>query len=246
MAHDSVSTHRPVDWRPDLLLRTLLLWTSALTITVWLPLVRASIEGQAYQWTWASGIGGRGLSGSYWVLPVSAVLVFALFYFGWRGARQPFHWLLLLVHGSYVGAVFYTAMTHPEALFFEGATLGVRFSLVRSGPVLFGAVAIGAVWWVVRDLQSRRPKVVPPWIWTRGKRIRLALVVAIVPAQIVLLRTWGPFGMGAMIGVLLSCWQWFMITQGLLTPVTASAPSGDVGRLTRQAADGAMNTSRRG
>src|SRR5262245_19716890 len=85
-------------WRPDPVLRALLLWTSTLTVIVWLPLVRASIEGQAYQWSLVSGIGGRGFGGAYWVLLLSAAFVISLFYFGWRGARQPFHWLLLTFH----------------------------------------------------------------------------------------------------------------------------------------------------
>jgi hypothetical protein len=117
--------------------------------------------------------------------------------------------------------VIYAAFRHPEELFFEGATLGVRFSVARSGPIFFGAVAACAGWWVFHDLRSHRARLTPPWIWTRGKRVRAALIVVIVPAQIVLLRSWGPFGTGAMIGVILSIWQWFMITQGLLTPVTA-------------------------
>jgi hypothetical protein len=211
------------EWRPDAVLRALLLWTSVLTITVWVPLVRASIEGHAYQWSFASGIGGRGFGGSYWVLLLSAVFVITLFYFGWRGARQPFHGLLITFHGFFAAIVIYAAFRHPEELFFEGATLGVRFSVARSGPIFFGAVAVCAVWWVVHDLRSHRARLTPSWVWTRGKRVRVALIVAILPAQIVLLRTWGPFGTAAMIGVILSIWQWFLITQGLLTPVTTKA-----------------------
>ena len=206
-------------WKPDPLLRALLLWTTVLTIMVWLPLVRSTIEGQAYQWSFSPGIGGRGFGGAYWILPLSAAFVISLFYFGWRGARQPFHWLLLTLHGFYAAVVVYTAATRPEELFFEGGTLGVRFSAAAWGPIFFVAVAACAGWWVVRDLRSHRIRLAPPWIWTRSKRVRAVLIVAIVPAQIVLLRSWGPFGTGAMVGVLLSCWQWFMITQGLLIPV---------------------------
>ncbi|HEY2711605.1 MAG TPA: hypothetical protein VGI60_03755 [Chthoniobacterales bacterium] len=207
-------------WRPDLLLRILLLWTSLLTgIVLWLPLVRGLMEGRAYQWMFADGIGGRGIGGAYWLLAVSGVFVFSLFYFGWQGARPPFHWLLLILHGSLAIAVFYAAVNHPEELFFEGATLGARFSLVRSGPVVFGTVAGCALLWVIRDLRSHRQRSAPRWVWTRGKRVRLALVLGIIPAQIILLRSWGPFSFGAMIGVILTIWQWFIITQGLLAPV---------------------------
>lgn len=206
-------------WRPDPLLRILLLWTSLLTsIVLWLPLVRGSIEGQAYQWSFADGIGGRGIGGAYWLVVVGGMAVFSLFYFGWQGARLPFHWLLLALHGSLAAAVIYAAMNHPEQLFFQGATMGARFSLVRSGPALFGAAAAGSLLWVIRDLRSKRTRSAPPWVWTRAKRVRLTLVVGMIPAQIILLRGWGPFSFAAMIGVSLTIWQWFMITQGVLAP----------------------------
>jgi hypothetical protein len=217
---DQSDRDRSGPWRPDLLLRILLLWTSLLTsILLWLPLVRGAIEGQAYRWVFADGIGGRGMGGAYWLLVVSGVFVLSLFYFGWQSACPPFHWLLLLLHGSLAAAVLYAAINHPEELVFEGATFGARFSLVRAGPVFFGAVAGCALFWVIRDLRSHRRRSVPRWVWTRGKRVRSVLVLAMIPVQIVLLRSWGPFGSGAMIGVGLTIWQWFMITQGLLAPV---------------------------
>src|SRR3954466_11502837 len=101
------------EWRPDAVLRALLLWTSVLTITVWVPLVRASIEGHAYQWSFASGIGSQCVGGSYWVLLLSAVFVITLFYFGWRGARQPFPGLLIMLHGFLASIGVYAGCRGP-------------------------------------------------------------------------------------------------------------------------------------
>lgn len=212
-------------WRPDPLLKGLLLWTSLVTaVLVWLPMVRGLIEGPVYQWAFfVEGIGGRGTGGAYPILPIAAAFAFSLFYLGWRGARHPFHWLLLICHGALTAVVIYEAVAHPDRLFWEGATVGIRFSLVSTGPVLFGSILVCAVFWVVRDVRSGRHPAAPPWIWTRSKQFRLAVVIGLVPIQVFLLRTWGPFGAAAMVGVGLTLWQWFMITYRLLEPAAFSS-----------------------
>src|SRR5213595_3913458 len=97
-------------WKPDRLLQALLLWTTLLmSVEVWVPFVRASIEGPSYQWAFSSGIGGRGTSGDYWMLIVGVVFSGAVLYLGWRGARQPFHWLALALHGMFAAVVLYAA-----------------------------------------------------------------------------------------------------------------------------------------
>ena len=215
----SRSALNPSAWQPDPLLKVLLLWTSLVTgVLTWLPMIRGLVEGSVYHWQFAEGIGGRGTGGAFLALPVAAALAFSLLYLGWRGARQPFHWLFLIFHGAFAAIVFYAAATRPDQLFFEGATWGIAISLVRIGPVLSGAILVSAVFWVVRDLRSGRHPAAPPWIWTRSKRVRLALVIGMVPVQVVLLRTWGPLGTAAMLGVGLTVWQWLMITHRLLEP----------------------------
>ena len=209
-------------WKPDVLLKALLIWTCLLTgIQAWLPLVRASIEGQAYQWAFADGIGGRGTGGDYWLLVIGALFSAGVLYLGWRGARPPFHGLLLALHGGFAALVFYAAVKAPEQLFFEGATIGVRFSFATVGPIFFGSVFACALFWVIRDVRSRPRRSAPPWVWTRSRRIRLGLVVGCVPLQIILLRSWGPLGPGAVVGASLTVWQWFVMTYRLLEPVTA-------------------------
>jgi hypothetical protein len=220
-----VTSDRPRDtfqdgpaWRPDPLLRFLLLWTSLVTIPVWLPMVRGLVEGPVYQWELVKGIGGRGTHGAYAVLPAIAALALALFHFGWHGARPPFHWLLLTFHGALAAAVVYAGVAHPEELYFEGATAGIRFSFERIGPILFVVILLAAVLWVVRDARRGRRPVATPSEWTRAKRLRFWLVVGSVPVQVVLLRARGPFGPAAFAGVGITLWQWFVITQHLLAP----------------------------
>ena len=203
-------------WRPDPLLRAILWWTSILTgPPLWVPLVRGVAEGQVYQWSFVDGIGGRGTGGSYWFLIASIGFMFTLFYLARRGARPPFHWLLAALHGAFTAGVLYTAVARPDQLFFEGATLGVRFSFATIGPVIFLAALACTLYWVIRDLGRPRRRAAP-LILSRAARVRLVIAIAVVPLQAFLLRSEGPFGGRAMIGVLLTIGQWFIVTQGVL------------------------------
>jgi hypothetical protein len=199
-----------------LLLRIILWWTAVVAgVLVWLPLVRGATQGAAYSWGLAPGVGGRGTGGDYAFLLATAVFVGSLLYLGWRGARQPFHWLLLLFHLPLAGLVLFAAVRDPNALRFQGATIGVDVSLAVVGPILFCGFAALALFWVVRDLTSGRVAERIPWIWTRGTRVRAVLVVALVPIESVL------FHMGAiqsgpnLAGVGLVFWQWVMINRML-------------------------------
>jgi len=196
----------------DPLLRAVLLWTALLAgVLVWLPLLRGATQGVAYRWAAGHGIGGRGIGGQYWLLVIAAAFVLTLLYLGWRGARPPFHWLLLLFHLPIAASVCYVGWTHPEDLRFEGATIGVNFSLAYIGPGLFAGFALLSVYWVWRDVRSRRIREHVPWVWTRSTRIRLVLALALLPVEVVLFRTGGIQSRQNAIGVGLVFWQWFMV-----------------------------------
>ena len=196
--------------------RLILIWTATLAgVLVWLPLVRGATQGGAYQWALAPGIGGRGVGGDYWMLVIAAVFVGAMLYLGWRGARQPFHWLLLLFHMPLAAAVFYAAIWRTEAFRFEGATVGADFSLAIVGPVLFGGFALLALVWVIRDLRSGRVARLVPWVWTRSARTRAVLVIALFGVEAVLFRSGGIESAANQIGVALVFWQWIMINRAL-------------------------------
>jgi hypothetical protein len=161
----------------------------------------------------AAGIGGRGIGGAYWMLVPAAGFVLSLLYLGWRGARQPFHWLLLAFHVPLAVAVTYAALTSPQGLRFEGATAGVDVPLAVIGPVLFCGVAAVAIIWVVRDLRARKSRESAPWVWTRGARVRLALLIMIVPIEVVLFRSGGIQSIQNVIGVGFVGWQWVLINR---------------------------------
>ncbi|HEX6650895.1 MAG TPA: hypothetical protein VF075_15195 [Pyrinomonadaceae bacterium] len=199
-------------WKPDRLLKAILIWTMITLIVVWLPLVRGLMDGDTYQWGnvfWGKQIGGSGVHGDYWILLVQAVIGIAVLYLGWRGARQPFHWLLLLWLLPLAVQACYDSFTAPEEYRFRGDTLGVDVSLAWVGPLLYGGFALLAIVWVTRDLRSGRDKVTSEW--TRLSRVLLLIAVVLLPIQFVLLRFGEQHGPRDQVGVILTMLQWVLI-----------------------------------
>lgn len=204
-------------WRPDRILKVILIWTMITMLLIWLPLVRGVMDGESYSWGavfWGMQFRGSGVRGDYWLLVLQALFGITLLYLGWRGAKQPFHWLLLLWHVPMALQAFYEAFTSPEDYRFQGDTLGVDISLAWVGPLLFGGMALLSIFWVARDLRKSRAKVVMEW--TRTNRIFLFLVFGLVPIQFVLLRFGEPHGPGDQAGVILTMVQWLLITLAML------------------------------
>ena len=199
-------------WKPDRLLKAILIWTMLTLIIVWLPFVRGLMDGDSYQWAnsfWGKQIGGQGVHGDYCILLVQAVVGIAVVYLGWRGARQPFHWLLLLWLIPLAVQACYDSFTAPEEYRFRGDTLGVDVSLAWVGPLLYGGFGLLAIVWVIRDLRSGREKVSPEW--SRLSRVLLLIAVVLLPIQFILLRFGEQHGPRDQVGVILTMLQWVLI-----------------------------------
>ena len=198
-------------WRPDRLLRALLIWTALTTVFFWLPTVRGPFDGPSYQWG-LFGFGGRGTDGDYWFPVLSACIALFTLALGWRGTRPPFHLLLVAWHLFLASAVTYYSVTNPSAVRFQGDTLGVDVSLAAVGPLLFGVWACLAMYWAISDLRSPKSAAEPfsgPWN-TR----RIGILVALFPIQLVLLR-FAQFPAADPIGVVLTILQWMLLGPSL-------------------------------
>jgi hypothetical protein len=203
-------------WKPDRLLKAILVWTMLTLIIVWLPLVRGLMDGDSYQWGnsfFGFDVGGHGLHGDYWVLLLEATFGLILLYLGWRGARQPFHWMLLLWHIPLGLQAAYNALSSPEDYRFRGDTLGVDVSLAWVGPLFFGGFALLSILWVIRDIKSGQKRDLPQW--TQVNWLLLLIAVSLLPVQFVLLRFGPQHGPGDQAGVLLTMLQWVLINLGL-------------------------------
>jgi len=194
-------------WKPDFLLRALLAWTALTTLPLWLPLVRSFLDGDSYEWG-LFGFRGLGLHGDLW-LPALGVALLAIRWLGWRGARMPFHVLLLLWLVPIGAGATYLSITRPEDFRFQGDTMGIDISLAPVGILLFGGFAVLAVFWVVRDLRAGQRRESPPW--TRANKILVLGLLALLPLQLVLLRCGEPHGTADQIGVMLTILQWLLV-----------------------------------
>lgn len=203
-------------WKPDKLLRAILIWTAITLIIVWLPFVRGLMDGESYQWGNSFAgmqLGGRGVHGDYWLLVIQAAFGIILLYLGWRGARPPFQGLLLLWQILIAGQACYDAFTSPEDYRFQGDTLGVDVSLAWVGPVFTGTFALLSIYWVWRDLRTRQETIAPEW--SRANFVFLLIVLAMLPIQFVLLRFGEPHGTRDQVGVILTMTQWILISCAL-------------------------------
>ena len=203
-------------WKPDRILKVILIWTMITLLFTWLPFVRAVMDGDSYQWGnsfFGFDVGGRGVHGYYWIVALQALLGLAVLVLGWRGAKPPFHWLLLLWHILLGAQAIYNALKFPEDYRFRGDTLGIDVSLAWVGPLLFGGCALLAIWWVVRDLRRADIRVSPEW--NRANIILLSIAATLLPIQFVLLRFGEQHGTHDQIGVILTILQLVVINLGL-------------------------------
>ena len=198
--------------KPDRLLRVLLTWTAITLVFVWLPLVRGPMDGDSYAWGtsfWGLHVGGRGVGGDYWLLVVQALAGLSILALGWRGARAPFHVLLLLWHGVLGSAAVYSAMTNPQQYRFRGDSLGIDVSLAWAGPLFFGGFFLLAVLWAAKDLRRGRSRATPARRPMNASW--LAVLLLMLPVQFVLLRFGAVHGLTDQIGVILTIAQCLLL-----------------------------------
>lgn len=195
-------------WKPSKTLKLLLIFTALTTLPFWLPFIRGAFDGVSYQWN-SFGFGGAGIRGDYWFVVLGSTFAISIQFLGWRGAKFPVHilmsgWFLFLASGA-----FYLALDNPESFRFRGDTLGIDFSLAWIGPVLFGSVAITAIWWSWNALRNKTK--LPVAAWSSRNTYWVVGLAALLPVQFVLLRIGTPHGVTDQIGVILTIIQWFVI-----------------------------------
>lgn len=140
---------------------------------------------------------------------MGAAFIVTMLVLGWRGARQPFHWMLLAWHGLLTGAASWLAITDPHGFELRGDTLGITIPLALLGPLVFGAPFLAAVYWVQRDLRSRRPQARVPW--TRANTVVLGVLAGALPVQFILLRFGPPGSLADQAGVVMTIAQWLCL-----------------------------------
>ncbi|MEO8068547.1 MAG: hypothetical protein ABI599_12700 [Flavobacteriales bacterium] len=195
-------------WRPDRLLKILLIWTSFTTLIFWLPTVRGAFDGDSYEWG-VLGFSGRGISISYWFPLTGSLFSIVLLWLGWRGARFPFNMLLGGWHSFLAVGLTMVVQQDPDGFHLKGDTVGMDIDLALVGPVFFGGWMLLTWWWIVRDFRQNRNNDVPTW--TKRNRAWLSVLVALVPVQFILLHSGTIESLRDQLGVLLSVAQWLIL-----------------------------------
>jgi hypothetical protein len=155
------------------------------TTLVMPPLVfTRSLVQPDYRWSNA-GFSGTGMGGDLWFVIVISLFVAAMMWYGWRGARMPFHVLAVLWTGTLTIALISGVITHGQHMRFRGDTLGINIWLGWFIPVyvLFTALTIG---WAARDFRRKRQRVKPAW--SRRNMIGLSVAAGLWLVAVVLFR----------------------------------------------------------
>lgn len=205
---------------PERLLKVLLTWTSFTTLMFWLPTVRGAFDGASYEWG-VLGFAGKGIDGSYWFPVLGSTLSIIMLWMGWRGTRFPFHLLLGGWHCFLAIGLTVVVLDDPEGFHIVGDTAGMDIDLALIGPVFFGAWALLAIWWIVRDLRRKRATVASEWSRTNTRW--LAGLIALLPVQFALLRSGTMDSTQDLLGVLITVVQWMLLARAFSPGRTARA-----------------------
>lgn len=172
-------------WYPDRLLRVVMFWLVTWLVFSWLVVVRGGVDPR-YVWGFLS-FRGPGATGDYWGMVVVATFAWSTLYLGARGARAPFHAMLLAWNAIFTTIFTRYAIEAGAGATLEGNAWGFEISLQYAGPILFGTFSLLALVWVIRDLLSERSREVKLLPNPKMKRL-LGIAITVTPVQLALFR----------------------------------------------------------
>ena len=148
-----------------------------------LVLTRSLVQPR-YRWSNA-GFSGTGTGGDFWFVVVIFLFVAAMMWYGWRGARMPFHVLAVLWTSILTIRLVNGVIAHGQQMRFRGDTLGINVWLGWFIPLylLFTGLTI---WWAVRDFGRKHQRLKPAW--SRRNVIGLSLAAGLWLVAVILFR----------------------------------------------------------
>jgi hypothetical protein len=177
------------------------------TTLVMPPLVLTrSLVQPTYRWS-NLGFSGTGLRGDFWFVLVIFLFVAAMMWYGWRGARMPFHLLVILWTGTQSILLIKGVIEHGQRMRFRGDTLGINVWLGWFIPLSVVFTALAVVW-VVRDFRGKRQRVKPAW--SRCNVIGLSVAAVLWLVAVVLFRT-GPLHGPTNVAAVYCIWAFWII-----------------------------------
>jgi hypothetical protein len=138
-----------------------------------LVLARSLIQSD-YRWSYA-GFSGTGMGGDLWFVIVMFAFVAAMMWYGWRGARMPFHVLAVLWTSTLTVRLIVGVIQHGHNMRFRGDTLGINVWLGWFIPV-YVLFTLLTLCWAVHDFRLERQRA--KLTWSRRNAIGLGVAVA--------------------------------------------------------------------
>jgi hypothetical protein len=209
----------------DVLYLVIMSWLIFTTLVMpQLVLTRCLLQ-PTYRWS-NVGFSGTGMHGDLWFVMVIFVFVAIVMWYGWRGARMPFHVLAVLWTGALTVLLVSGVIEHGQKMRFRGDTLHINIWLGWFVPIylLFTALTI---YWAVRDLRRKRHRFKPGW--SRRNVIGLIIAVALWLVAAALFRI-GPLHGPANIAAVLCMFAFWIVLNGCglraaVTPLSTNAPT---------------------
>lgn len=189
------------------LYHTAVWWTAITFIPYWLPFFRGIMDGSEYKWR-HFGLGGSGVDGDFWLPALLWVICLILLWTAQQGPRLMFRILAPLWHLFLACYAVATALRAEERLMFRGDTLGIEWDITWSGPILFTVgflVVLSSA--ILGDSQNHPDEL----RWHRANTIRTSILIGMLPAQFILLRSGEIHGTTDSIGVLLLILQLMLL-----------------------------------
>jgi hypothetical protein len=145
--------------RKDVLYLCIMSWLVFTTLVMpQLVLTRCLLQPN-HRWSNA-GFSGTGMGRGLLVRVVIFAFVASMIWFGWRGARMPFHLLAMLWTVALTALLVSGVIEHGQKMRFRGDTLHINIWLGWFIPafLLFTALTI---YWGIRDLRCKRRRFKP-------------------------------------------------------------------------------------
>jgi hypothetical protein len=199
----------------------LLGWTAVTLVLVWLPLVRAVLDGASYQWGLAPGLSGAGVDRGYPLLVLVWAVGVGALWTGWRGPTLAARVLLPLWQLPVAVVGLWLAVGSSDGLIVRGDTLGLSLDVSWAAPVVLVPPFLAAAWWALHDDPGRHRR--SGRGWSRWNRRCAVAALALVPVQALLLRAGEPHGTTDQAGVLLTIAQWWLVVATIKPPAHGGA-----------------------
>lgn len=194
-----------------------LTWTVLTTTFFWTTTMRMLFKPEISDWSLFS-VGGKGLSGSFWLPPLVALLAVGLFYLEGRGKwRTLYHaglisWQLaltaLIAYGSWDGTGHISFGTWGITLDFYWLLLPV---------VIFVLLAVLLV-----SKERKSPASVPQHPWTSWNRRPFLLALLLLPSIILFFRLGTGFNWQVKLAVGACIVQWILLTEAVGRPYAST------------------------